>query len=159
MKLSTPPPKKLSELLALAIADVARLDRQRYTPLWSTWHRPRPTGQKCMICLAGAVIAGTLECAADRIVDIASTDTADPQSVTITHQGWMPALRALDWAREGCWIDAVQTLTRTCLIGELRTAVACLTRPRRREFHNWEDLDIHMASLATPLRELRRLGL
>ena len=63
MNLTTPPPAKLSDLIELAIADTRKLDRHDYTPTWMTWHRPNPADDKCMICLAGAVIAGTLGCA------------------------------------------------------------------------------------------------
>ena len=95
MNLTTPPPAKLSDLLELAIADARRLDHALYTPMWMTWHRPRPLDGKCMVCIAGAVIAGTLGCPAGTSIDIATSDSTDPQSTTITDERWRRALNTL----------------------------------------------------------------
>ena len=53
------PPKKLSDLIGLAVADARTLDRETYIPECWSWHTP-VRNNKCRVCLAGAVIAGTL---------------------------------------------------------------------------------------------------
>ena len=159
MNLTTPPPEKLSALLDLAIADARGLDRARYTPVWMTWHRPRPLDGKCMVCLAGAVIAGTLGCAAGTTIDIATSESADPQSTTITDERWRRALWALDSAREGHWRDAFRALHGTHPDGELYDALEALPDPADPEFSDWDKLDTHLASLAAGANKLRQLGL
>ncbi len=61
MDLTTPPPEKLSEPIELAIADARRIERGDYWPVAGAWHDPGPR-DRCIICLAGAVIAATLGC-------------------------------------------------------------------------------------------------
>ena len=159
MNLTTPPPAKLSDLLDLAIADARRLDDARYTPMWMTWHRPRRLDGRCMVCLAGAVIAGTLGCATGTSIDIATSDSADPQSTTITDERWRRALWALDSAREGDWLDAFKALHGCYPEGELYDAVEAVPTPEEPEFHDWKQLDAHLVSLTSCASELRDLGL
>ncbi len=159
MNLTTPPPGKLSELLELAIADARRLDRTRYTPMWMTWHRPRHTDGKCMVCLAGSVIAGTLGCPTEASIDIATHENKDPESTTITDAAWRRALWALDSAREGDWLDAFRALHDGYPEGELYEAVEALPAPAHTEFNDWDKLDAHLGSLASRAKQLRQLGL
>ncbi len=159
MNLTTPPPAKLSDLLELAIADARRLDHALYTPMWMTWHRPRPLDGKCMVCIAGAVIAGTLGCPAGTSIDIATSDSTDPQSTTITDERWRRALWALDFAREGHWLDAFQALHGTCPDRLLHERLEALPVPAEVEFHDWNQLATHLVSLASCANELRELGL
>lgn len=159
MNLTTPPPARLSELLELAIADARRLDHDRYTPMWMTWHRPRRLDGKCMVCLAGAVIAGTLGCPTGTSIDIATSDSADPKSTTISDKRWRHALWALDSAREGDWLDAFRALHGAHPDGELYDAVEAIPAPADIEFNDWNKLDTHLASLTVRANELRELGL
>ena len=159
MNLTTPPPAKLSELIELAIADARRLDHARYTPVWMTWHRPRPFDGKCMVCLAGAVIAGTLGCSTETSIDIATSDSADPESTTITDERWRRALWALDSSREGHWLAAFRALHSSYPEGKLYDAVNALPAPANTEFNDWKKLDAHLASLAAIATQLRDLGL
>ena len=159
MDLTTPPPEKLSDLIELAIADARKLDRARYRPMWSTWHQPQPLGGKCMICLAGAVIAGTLGYAPETTVGIASEDTANPRWVTITHKKWRQALCALDWARVGNWESAYRALHGTDPDGKTHDTLAWLETPVESAFSNWEDLDTHLKSLNMRANQLRQAGL
>lgn len=159
MNLTTPPPAKLSDLLDLAIADARRLDHAHYTPMWMIWHRPRSLDGKCMVCLAGAVIAGTLGCATGTSIDIAASDSADPQSTTISDERWRRALWALDFAREGNWLDAFRALHGAYPEGELYDAVEAVPTPADAEFHDWNQLDAHLTSLASCASELREIGL
>ena len=158
MNLTTPPPGRLSDLLELAIADARRLDRACYTPMWMTWHRPRRSDGRCMVCLAGAVVAGTLGCPIETSIEIATSDSADPQSTTITDEKWRRALWALDSAREGDWLDAFRALYDTHPEGELYDAVEAIPAPDHIEFNDWDKLDTHLESLAGCAEQLRKLG-
>ena len=168
MNLTTPPPAKLSDLIDLAIADARKLDHGRYTPVWMTWHRPRPLDGKCMVCLAGAVIAGTLACPADTRVRINTgsalslegNDSGDPpELITITDEHWHGAMRALDSAREGDWLEAFHALHGEYPEHGLHDAVEALPRPAEGEFRSWNGLEAHLVSLTACASRLRRLGL
>ena len=159
MNLTTPPPAKLSDLIELAIADARKLDHARYTPVWLTWHRPRPLDGKCMVCLAGAVIAGTLGCSTETSIDIATSDSADPKSTTITDKWWRRALWALDSVREGDWLAAYHAMHGAHPDGELYDALEALPPPANTEFNDWKKLDAHLASLNERAERLRKLGL
>lgn len=124
-----------------------------------TWHRQNPVDGTCMICLAGAVIAGTLQCATGTIIDVAAKDSADPRSTTITHEPWRQALRALDSAREGHWNEAFKNLRESYPADELRDALDALPGPSHGEFKGWEEFDAHLHSLAERANDLRKLGL
>ena len=164
MNLTRRPPAKLSDLIELAISDAGRLDRTRYVPTWMTWHRPQPGGNaagetgKCIVCLAGAVIAATLECDTQARIEIASVDSCDPASVTITDRAWRHALRALDSAREGNWVDAFRAVHDTEPDDDLYNALRETPKPVHGEFTTWYELDAHLASLAVRAEHLRKLG-
>lgn len=52
-------PDRLSDLLELALSDLEKVEWDgRYVVRMSTWHTP--FDGKCYVCLAGAIIAGTL---------------------------------------------------------------------------------------------------
>lgn len=159
MNLTTPPPPNLSDLLDLAIGDARNLDRARYKPIWMTWHRPSPLDGKCMVCLAGAVIAGTLGCSTRTSIDIATSESADAQSTTITDKRWRRALWALDSAREGHWLEAFKALHGAYPNDELYEAVEAVPTPANTEFHDWSQLDTHLDSLAACASRLRELNL
>ena len=159
LKLTTPPPQKLSDLLELAIADACELERYDYKPTWTTWHRRNPGDGRCMVCLAGAVIARTLGCAAGTIIDIAAEDSTDPRSTTITDEPWRQALLALDSAREGHWNEAFKYLHGSYPADELRDTLAALRGPSHRWFNGWDNFDAHLASLGDRASKLRELGL
>ena len=56
-----PLPDKLSDLLELALDDLEKIEKNpRYGITMSAWHEPLPDGI-CHVCLAGAVMAQTLE--------------------------------------------------------------------------------------------------
>lgn len=166
MELQIRPPRRLSELIDLAVRDASLLDRTRYVPTWMTWHRPEYPGRKnrskrakCMVCVAGAVIARTLRCASDTIIDVATQDSADPRSVTITDKAWREALWALDEARKGHWRTACRHLYGHQLERKLDDAVREIPAPVTTEFNDWRELDAHLASLEERATRLRNLGL
>lgn len=159
MNLTIPPPEKLSDLLDLAIADARKLDQDRYAPTWYKWHQLDPGDGKCMVCLAGAVIAGTLGCAPRTHIDIATSDTAEPGSTIIDDKRWRNALWAVDSARDGNWDSAYRALHDVYPDDELEDALDELPTPERSEFESWEELAIHLDSLASLANDLRKLGL
>lgn len=57
------PPKKLSDLIALALGDLMKVERskKRYVVLMGLWHEPGwGNGGQCAVCFAGSVMAKTL---------------------------------------------------------------------------------------------------
>ena len=54
----------LPALVRVAVADARCLDREVYLPWSSEWHKPL-SGGICQVCLAGAVIADTLDSTED----------------------------------------------------------------------------------------------
>ena len=167
MNLTTPPPAKLSDLIELAISDARKLDRDAYIPKGSTWHRPDPNNERCAVCLAGIVIAGTLGCSKNTWVteisesDDSAGDGADPQSttVTITDPRWSGALMALDAAREGDWLIAFDSLYGRFPEHGIRDKVEGIAKPDMAAFTNWEQLETHLASLSACAEQLRELGI
>ena len=152
MQLTTPPPEKLSDLIDIAIADAHRLDHAAYTPAWSTWHEPRPVDGKCAVCLAGAVIAGTLGCPAGTAIRMSELSS-------ITDERWRRALLALDSAREGHWAQALSTLRKTTVDYSVRIDLHRIPPPDKFMFNGWDHFDSHLTSLATRAKQLRKLGL
>ena len=63
---SIQPPERFSDLVLMAIADGRALDPQVYYPDFTRWHDSPMWATEddedplCQVCLAGAVIAGTL---------------------------------------------------------------------------------------------------
>ena len=159
MNLNTPPPNKLSDLIDLAIADARKLDRNRYIPMWSTWHAPGDGADQCMICLAGSVIAGRLGCPMDASVEVTTSDMAEPKSTTIESRDWRQALWALDCVREGDWFEAFHELHGRFPETELYETLEAMPEPLYTEFESWERLDTHLGSLAERANELREIGL
>ena len=98
MDCSARPPQTLSSLIRLAIDDARKLNRNVYAPLYSAWHAPDDTQspQVCNICLAGAVIAGTLQAPPHAYV-------AWLEKAEIDDREWANALIAVNYARMGRW--------------------------------------------------------
>ena len=95
------PPDTLGELLTLALDDLGSLDRDLYCALSSDWHNPFGLDGLCGVCLAGAVIAGTLG--------------AEPEEHRIPSEcprEWEDALCALDSIRVGMLVEAWHALTQ-----------------------------------------------
>lgn len=159
MQEDTPPPEKLSDLLDLAIADARRLDRSRYAPNFTVWHQPRPDGKTCMVCLGGAVIAGTLRQPPNLNVEPCSTSTRDPDVSGIDDHRWRRTLWTLDAARAGKWTDAFRLLHGHEAEVELRQKLEAIPEPVGTEFEGWRRLDAHLASLADRASRLRENGM
>lgn len=95
-----PVPEKLSDLIALAIADCEALDSEVYKPLSRNWHRP--VGRACYVCFAGAILARTL--------GYRPCEAVTPESIYHAGGGsrrWSRALMVLDYIRQGRFEDAI----------------------------------------------------
>ena len=165
MNTRTPPPEKLSALIRLAIDDARRLDRERYMPTAATWHDPdgpddgndRPT---CLVCVAGAVIARTLECPSYAHILVSARPDEAGRCTTITDEKWRGALWALDLAREGLWLDAFRSLHGDYPNDEeVYEALEKLAAADEMEFSGCDEFDSHLESLNERAREIDELGL
>lgn len=154
-----PPPEKLSELIQLAIADTRSLDRDNYRPTWTTWHAPHADNGRCMICVAGGAIAGTLGYPADTTIALAERDLNDPFSTRIADRRWRNALKAIGAASAGEWKRAFRTLHGHVPDEELCERLDEIPKPADARFENWAALDNHLGSLEDGARRLHEMGL
>ena len=89
-------PRKMSALIRLALADLAKVERQPkvYTVDMGRWHEPYQQltsgAEKCAVCFAGAVMAGTL-----------GLKPTDDYATAKLGDGNEEAIRALDALRQG----------------------------------------------------------
>ena len=62
--MNSPLPDKLSDLIEVALRDLEAVENdERYTVNMDWWHRP---GDTCLVCLAGSVMAKSLDVSPDR---------------------------------------------------------------------------------------------
>lgn len=158
-------PDRLSELVRLAVADARRLDRRAYVPKSCEWHRPQPDG-RCGVCLAGAVIAGTL---ADpdwtarnpgiglepgdfrEDVDRGLSAIAQLGTGDVIHADH--SLRQPDLVEESNWPPVpVERAHRS-------DAAEALRREENHEFDGWAEFDRHLDRMKALADELEREGL
>ena len=146
-------PSKMSDLLELAISDARKLDRERYEPYWAHWHEPKgPTGKTCMVCLAGAVIAGTL--GANHSIGLDIEDFNDETA---------NQLDFLDDMRSGMFRRAIEK--HIGLEIDLRNQedyyVGILKKLDEEyddsagDFTDWESFDVHLENMETIVEVLR----
>ena len=158
-------PDTMHELLALAIADAEKLDRRKYRPDSSKWHAPDSklecsgdpiSSGFCEVCLAGAVIAGTLKC--DPV------DNMYPSQYD--EEGYREKLTALDAMRTGSFIlaydffyekDASKEVMSEKLSNGL-VDLECKELVTDRDFRGWDKLASHLESMKKVVPELKRLG-
>ena len=154
------PPKKLSDLIGLAVSDARALDRKTYIPDCWRWHTPG-RNNKCRVCLAGAVIAGTLRVKPKTEVVRGISEytlTTDDGGSPVEDKAWSTALYAIDSARGGEWAKALEALDIQ-VDGTTRKKLEKIRRPTGPYFHTWTELVEHMDSLTERAEELRALGL
>ena len=158
MKYSGGPPEKLSDLIELAIRDARALNRETYVPNHCVWHSPAPNNQ-CKVCLAGAVIAQTLERRPEAKVTAASAESAlNDGSEPVESTAWRNALHAIDDAREGDWWGALDALN----INVDQTTAEKLEKvsaPEECHFNSWTEFARHLDSISECAQELREIGL
>ena len=132
-------PEKLSDLIRMAIADGRKLYQERageYLPDAHMFHelgKDSQQGKKmCHVCLAGAVMAGTLH-----------ADTRDSLIPSDFDKPWAKALHALDCVRQGMYGNALKALYGP---GEYQLAVT-QSRPVQYEFLGWDAFLDHLDNL------------
>ena len=179
LELTLNPPTRLSDLIELAIDDAQQLDRKLYKPASLAWHEPKwdlgyKTSNTCLICLAGAVIARTLECETTTSVQIESETDHDANSSQlilteqdkdgtilskVTGNKWQEALVALDAVRKGKWTEAARILHDNYPTDEQCELLKTLRPPKHEMFYNWDSFDAHLVSLTERAKQLRNMGL
>ena len=132
-------PEKLSDLIRLAIADGRKLYQERageYLPDAYMFHEFGYDSQQdkkvCHVCLAGAVMAGTLH-----------ADTRDSLKPIDFDTPWTKALHALDWVRQGLYDSALINLYGP---GEYQFAVT-QSAPVQYRFQGWDEFLDHLDNL------------
>lgn len=98
-----------SELLTLAANDLRAVgDNPDYQVYMGDWHAP--DGRVCSVCLAGAVMAGTLKVPKDAVCIPSFYRPRDDSLQFNPSDTDFFALVALDYARMGCWDIFIRTL-------------------------------------------------
>jgi len=149
--INTPDPRSLpdtmSGLLAAAITEARALDPRIYHPNSFYWH-DTDEEQQCQVCLAGSVIAGTLQVPPDR--------TVFPESFA----GDVPAkLSALENMRLGNWSDAYQQFYAQEPSPSISHRLGYLRRPSCSYFDGWEEFHTFLDSLEKSIEPLRAIEL
>ena len=149
-------PDKLSTLVRLAIDDALSLQYDEYEPNAGAWHEPmahtvpydadpfpwdeRQAGNRlvCHVCLAGAVIAGTL--AAPRDLYVAPSEM-------VMRRHWADAINALENVRRGEYGAAVSHMIGRFPDGEDMDNLLAIPKPEYMSFQGWEEFRLHLDSL------------
>ena len=137
-------PGSLAGLDQAAIDDAFALDRDIYFPKSRQWHSPNTEG--CVVCLAGCLIARTLEAPVSRI------RFPSYYPVEIGNR-----LVALDAMRCGHWNRAYYVLYGRDAVVEIGKRLSSLPRPSHVNFNGWDEFELHLASLESILPELREI--
>ena len=135
-------PEKLSDLIRLAIADGRKLYQERageYYPNASIfhdyiYHYQDEDADACHFCLAGGVMAGTLN--SDIMATLMPIDFDVP---------WTKALRALDYVRQGQYVNALAEFYGPAKYDA--TGAWILTAPVSHRFEGWAAFLDHLDSL------------
>lgn len=160
MNYDTRPPAKLSDLILLAVGDARRIDRSKYRPRASDWHRvpaiDPDADHRCRVCISGCVIAGTLGAP---IADISmhAPTRDDDRVLAIDDAEWRDALFSLDIARCGGWVAALNARGQAVDACTAET-LSLIPDPEARMFDDWTELDSHLSSLEDRAARLRDLG-
>ena len=132
-------PEKLSDLIRLAIADGRKLYQERsgeYCPDAYLFHEVgydfQQNKQVCHVCLAGTVMAGTLH-----------TDNRYSLIPSDFDTSWTKALRALDYVRQGMYVNALTILYGP---GEYQFALT-QSLPAQYLFLGWDAFLDHLDNL------------
>ena len=157
-------PYHLSDLIKIAIEDGRSLDRCAYVPYAGVWHQmndveneltdtnepPVSEVPKCAFCLAGAVLAGTLQI--DPLVEI------DPYEDNDVPYNWTQAILTLNEIRIGNYTSAIGRFMNLPVEHEAWDDIYNLPRPDYTMFDNWETFDAHLKSLEVVVEALQKHG-
>lgn len=96
-------PEKLSGLITCALDDMDSLDRDEYVPVAREYHHRRGGVGPTRVCLAGALMAGSLGANVN--------ETKTPFRYAAAPEGPRNAILALNWARQGRIVEALVELS------------------------------------------------
>ena len=137
----------MSDLLEAAIADARALDPRIYQPNYITFHSAAALTQ-CQVCLAGSLIAGTLQATPD--------ESFAPEHFDRTTRG---NLQALDFIRRGHWVLAFYEFHRYWPRSPIEDRLRKIQKPAHSDFQCWNTFRSHLDSLESSLPELREIEL
>ena len=141
-------PATMAGLLETAICDSRKLNKLFYYPHFEEWHQghSHTLSSFCEVCLAGSVIARTLQVSAEDSISPSSFDKR-------THH----LLLALDDMRNGDWLYAFLRIYSQMPSDALEEKLQHIPIPDCIEFSGWKQFEAHLASLETLLPELRQI--
>ena len=138
-------PDTLADLLQCALDDASTLDIATYIPYSGNWHTRR-RDYPCEVCLAGCIIAATLNNPPTRtlIPDMFSTDTEQKLDI-------------VDSMRLGNWRGAFKCLYQQDPTAEISRELFHIPVPRLCHFYGWIEFEKHLRSLTALLPQLRKI--
>ena len=136
-------PDTMHELLAVAITDAKAISRRVYKPHFGYWHCPIDNG-KCLVCLAGSIIARSLNSPAKANIR--------PSFLSTDVQRKMDALNAM---RHGNWLHAYDLIYNSAPDRSTLDALLSLPAPAQCDFIGWRQFNAHLKSLQRILPKLR----
>lgn len=138
-------PNTLNGLLAVAVSDAKSINRRLYVPHFGYWHEPEVDG-RCGVCLAGCVIAGSLQ---------------HSRSSEVSFRHLQPPVRnkieALDKMRIGSFSKAYRTLYGHKPSNTIRARLDALPGPHQPFFFGWRQFNSHIRSLELIIPMLREI--
>lgn len=146
-------PRKPSELLDLVAKDWSRLSRDKYLPRSGTWHcKSNQLPEMCLVCDAGAVMAGTLKIPSDF-----RCRQADTLYERVSRRD-AETLRAIDYMRTGCYPTAL------FLLGYLEecddySLTQSIPKIPHENFNFWSQIDTRIKVVKEAADAFRAKGL
>ena len=138
-------PRTLHGLLAAAISDARNLCRSDYFPNYAYWHRPNDDG-RCEICLAGSLIAGSLQYNRNYKVIVHMLD-----------EELYAKVDALNSMRIGDFVKAYSALYHRKPSPRTQDRLQLLPVPASPKFMGWHQYDAHLISLDAIVPLLRAI--
>ena len=139
-------PESMEGLLSTAIRDARSLNTNRYLPNHNEWHNPSipNVSPYCEVCLAGAVIAGSLQEQPNHYRTSRSYDSRTEK-----------LLDALDSIRKGNWYSAFRLLYKKYPNPRACQLIDNLPIIMYSDFSGWRQFEAHLSSLENLLPDLR----
>lgn len=137
----------MNDLLEAAIIDARALNPRLYQPNYIALHDASVSVQ-CQVCLAGSLIAGTLEATPDQ--------SYTPEHFDSNVRG---NLESLNYMRQGHWLFAFYEFYRHWPRTSIENRLRKLPKPNDANFRCWNSFHSHLDSLESTLPELREIEL
>lgn len=164
------PVTSLATLIEVALEDAAGLDREKYFPSYAHYHSP--VGNRCAVCDAGAVMAGTLgsdplyrafpgdfiggDAPGERLALDEFDDDLNPlRPIPPIGTHTAAALKALDLARVGHVLSAYLMLPwikPPMPNGVLRVEISL-----HSEYRGWDEFERHLVAMKVLALQLHEL--